>query len=103
MIWPFMVPASKLDWTDERKCNAQYVYCFARERGFPAKILDVWRKMYPKNDESDDRWKKLVDSCRISSLAASTVYWNTLKRRKTCARPASPWTLSWTWIVDSWS
>ena len=59
MIWPFMVPASKLDWTDERKCNAQYVYCFARERGFPAKILDVWRKMYPKNDESDDRWKKI--------------------------------------------
>jgi hypothetical protein len=62
------MPEDKLDWSDERKCNAHYVFCFAREQDGPSDFLGVWRKIYAGDDEPDSRWRKLIDNGRIASM-----------------------------------
>ena len=62
------MPEEKLEWSDERKCNAHYVMCFARESPAPD-VLKLWRQIYPLNEEPAGRWKTHLDAGRINSMA----------------------------------
>eukprot|EP00930_Biecheleria_cincta_P050626 TRINITY_DN35810_c0_g1_i1.p1 TRINITY_DN35810_c0_g1~~TRINITY_DN35810_c0_g1_i1.p1 ORF type:complete len:169 (+),score=21.36 TRINITY_DN35810_c0_g1_i1:34-540(+) len=46
-------------WTDERRCNALYAYVFSRKS--QTNVLDVWRQLYPDNDE-DSSWKTIREN-----------------------------------------